>query len=109
MGVYIAGVRRRARGAFGAGILAAAIMVGCGGRTDLPPEDGSTGSAIASASGSANATSGVASGNTTDTVAATSGTTSIGESGTVAATSGSFIGASGTVTSTSGTVFVGSS
>jgi hypothetical protein len=112
MGVYIAGMRRRVGGAFGASTLAAVVVVGCGGRTaDLPP-DGSSGSSLASASGRANATSGSASGSTTGTVTEASGTAFVGSSGTVTATSGTtvFVGSSGTVAATSGTtVFIGSS
>ncbi len=103
----MAQMRRQAGGAFRAGILAAGVVVGCGGRTaDSPPDEGS-GSAMASASGRANATSGVGSGSTAGTVTETSGTL-IGASGTTTETSGTFVGASGTTTETSGT-FIGTS
>jgi|HubBroStandDraft_2_1064218.scaffolds.fasta_scaffold126557_2 hypothetical protein len=128
MGVYAAAMRRSAGGFFRATILAAVVVVlaavvvvGCGGRTATSPPDDGSGSVVASASGVANATSGVATGSAAGTVTETSGTF-IGASGTLAVTSGTFIGASGTVeassgslffgtsgTSTSGTVFVGAS
>src|SRR5579863_2540966 len=109
MGMSFAWMRRRVGGAFRAGVSAAVVVVGCGGRTaDWPPDDGS-GSAVASGSGVANATSGAATGSATGTVTETAGAF-IGASGTIMATSGTvFFGAPGTVAATAGTTVTGPS